>query len=137
MRWDYMRRGTSGDEMDNYYFDEFTYTATGTTLNVAANSMVAFFSEKPFVYSNTLMNYSFAQYSQSLSVSIPAGCYYCVMPQRTSANSSMVYFCDEDGNQLTAVQETATVGAQYLLLALYPAALVAPAVDPYADQLMG
>lgn len=103
--------------------------------------MLVWFTLKPYFSVsngiNILSNYHIANFSASTSVTLPGDCYYCEMVDTGATKNYMVYFCGEDGDVITGIQETTVSGSQNLLLALYPGALVAPVVDPYADQLQG
>lgn len=137
MHWDYMQRGGSGEETDRYYFDEFTYKSAADVVDVPANSILVWFTLKPITRTSggdtVTNNYYFCYYAQAISVSVPGDCYYCLMGKPASSTDATVYICDEDGNVITKLHEASSVGSQNLLLALYPAALVSPTDDPYAE----
>lgn len=136
MHWDYMRRGNYFEETDKYYFDEFTYKSVADVVDIPANSILVWFTLKPITRTSggdtVTCNYHFCNYTQASSVSVPADSYHCIMSPASTTDGT-VYICDEDGNVITKIHEAPAVGSQNLLLALYPAALVSPTDDPYAE----
>lgn len=134
MYWDHVRRG--GGTSSDYYWDDFVYADSVTPLALKQNDSVLLFNMQPVVRGNVLCNYVFFTAGEAGAYAVTPDTYYLVIPAGSSF-SPVLYFKDEDGNNLTVLEDRYEGGSansgSSLLLSLFPADAVVQNEDPYAD----
>lgn len=99
--------------------------------------LVTFLKKPRKIFNKVFGNYAFYQAASATSATLVADSYYTVLSSAGATAPNLLQFFNEDEEVISSIEEPANSTGQYLLMSLYPAELVVPAVDPYVDQLIG